>query len=194
MNEFINFFSTYPPMIGVMFVAIFLLFPLIVGYCRNNTTTTVFATKFSKSRTTHRIVMVDGQKPSVSSMLVDYSTSISMDILNSAPKAEIGNYIVYFVPLTQAHSMDSYEQFSDECERNGFEMVNPHILLKTNADDPSFTDRCPNLTMWKNTLGHWCYIAFYKSKEGGRWAHSGYLAKKWFNGDGWHIAVVLKRK
>jgi len=153
----------------------------------------LFATKFSKSHTLHHLVRIDGQQPPVLDIPVDHYTSIRGDVLSSAPKVEIGNYIVYFVPITPAHLIDSYEKLSDECEHNGCVMVNPHLLLKANTDDPSFADRYPNLTMWKNALGRWCYIAFYKNVEGERWVHSGYLADKWFNGDDWHVAVVVRK-
>lgn len=54
----------------------------------------------------------------------------------------------------------SDDDLEKEYESRGLVPADPYSLIQVNIDDPSFADKHPNCTHWKDENGKWYYIAF----------------------------------
>ncbi len=100
------------------------------------------------------------------------------DIVQNMPKGVEGGAIVVFFNVG---SKQSFEQIKSEFSKRQLIPCDPYTLCTINANDLSFADDYPNVTLFQDVDGRWCYISFgYANRE--RYVDVGYVGvpfNKW---------------
>ncbi|MCX6786761.1 MAG: hypothetical protein NTU85_03035 [Candidatus Kaiserbacteria bacterium] len=89
---------------------------------------------------------------------------IDCDVVDAMPRGDGEEETeVFFFKLGRRISNDDLEK---KYELRGFKPVDPFLLAAVNEDSQSFAHKFPNCTIWKDTSGKWCYLAFNRRSEG----------------------------
>lgn len=102
--------------------------------------------KVGRTRTPKQVLDATGR--------VQFTTG---SVVATMPKGDGSEANVKFFQVKRWISEDDLEQ---EFDKRGFRPADPYELAQVNIDDPTFADKHPNGTHWKDSEGKWCYIAF----------------------------------
>ncbi len=86
-------------------------------------------------------------------------------VVEAMPRAKNGEAQVVFFKI--GHTVTDEELEVEYASRN-LRPADPFTLAAVNEADPAFADEHPNSTHWKDAHGKWCYIAFYRWRDGRR--------------------------
>lgn len=100
----------------------------------------------------------------------------SSEVVATVPRRGIGTAIVTVEFFNFSQQFVSDDQLAKEYER-GLES-DLYALAAVNEADPSFADRHPNGTHWKDTEGQWCFAAFGRY-NGERYLRVGRRGDEW---------------
>lgn len=112
------------------------------------------------SKTIRRVVRVDRTK--TSKQILDatgYVQYTDADVVESMSKGEGEEVEVCFFNLDR---FVSDARLDREYELRGLKPCDPYSLAKVNELEPSFANKHPNGTHWKDSKGRWCYVAFHR--------------------------------
>ncbi|MEI6660163.1 MAG: hypothetical protein WCK91_01935 [bacterium] len=93
-----------------------------------------------------------------------------------------GAEVVFLKPRPEAYvdGIISDDRLEEEYEFFGLKPVDPYSLCAVNEADKAFADNTPNATHWKDREGKWCYAAFYRWSDGGRFVFVRQFGRGWF--------------
>lgn len=110
---------------------------------------------------------------------------IDREVVEAMPRGEGDDREVIFFQVGRNISDDDLEK---EYEKLGFKPADTYSLAKVNQDDPAFADARPNGTHWKDESGRWCYIAFHRWSDVGRYVSVRRSGGDW-GGRWWFVGV-----
>lgn len=113
-------------------------------------------------------------------------------VVDSMPKGEGSNAeVVFFKPdLTKRGNYISDDDLEAEFESRGLAPADPLSVAAVNEADPTFADKIPHGTHWKDANGNWCCAMFNRWYDE-RLVRVNRSAGVW--DDGWWFAGVRKK-
>lgn len=76
----------------------------------------------------------------------------------------IGEDVIFF-PLFRFVDEDEAVQ---SYESRNLRPAHPFWVIDANKQDRTLADEHPNITLWKNPRGHWCFMEFSRTSDGDR--------------------------
>ena len=109
-------------------------------------------------------------------------------VVDTMPRGEVEEVeVVFFKPdLSNSDGFISDDNLVKEFELRGLKPADPFSLAAVNEAEPSFADKVPHGTHWKDSDGNWCYATFH-DWDGVRYVFvyrdvSGWVDSWWFAG------------
>ena len=113
---------------------------------------------------------------------------VNSDVVATMPRGEGKSKEIIWFPLGEYKP--STDAVMAEYDRLGLKPVDPYSLAKANTDGAVFADTRPNATIWKDTEGNWCFLAFRRWIDGVRSVDVNRYDDVWYVG--WWFAGVRK--
>lgn len=143
--------------------------------------TVVRTVKVNRSRTPQEAIDATGR--------VQYTDRKVVDEMPKGEGEEVE--VVFFKPdLSNLNGLITDDDLEKEFELRGLKPADPVSVAAVNEFDPTFDDKMPHGTHWKDAKGNWCYAAFLRW-SGKRVVNVNRGVLDWF--DVWWFAGVKKK-
>ncbi|MFH0852987.1 MAG: hypothetical protein V1853_01100 [bacterium] len=83
---------------------------------------------------------------------------VSRAALKTMPREGNQEEDIFFFKMPSVHDVGT-DEVIDAYDRHGLE-PDPVGVAKVNEDNPFFADGYPNVCLWQDSQGRWCYVLF----------------------------------